>query len=514
MKTIHRFPKIISVLLIFSIFSSASAEGLSIDPIKLINKISNRLFEIGISTARSFAEISYEDVRYDPNLETFFISGLKIIPFSLEVLDGCEIDVGALNVSGTRNENLSSEQFSIGVSDLKINQFCFPLETRAMLSLSGISNINIPFLKIDVGHEYKSAATTFALYGELQDSVSFTMGANLSYFSVANNSDLTFVAKLQALHVRFENNGLWENISKQLPKQFVQSGIAGTSVSLFLVQELKNILTPDLLNTISEQVAQAVDDFIEEPKSITISTQITSADGIHLDYEIFQNPISTYIKLNPVISVNKVKQLKQVSKSDLAEILNGNFSRFETKKLFELGISFNSGIGVIKNSNLSRKIFEYLASDGHEKANEKLIELYLSEDRFSDAYVVAQKMGSQGNKSAPTYLNAIEKQLSLSEIIQLQQKTINFEETKNKAKPQFYLLARGYLTGNSSTKSCESAYFWALIAQSNGDVRANYVIEKVEALKNKLPEIEASMWSNRLKEVQDEASDYWMKRIN
>ena len=184
MKTIHRFPKIISVLLIFSIFSSASAEGLSIDPIKLINKISNRLFEIGISTARSFAEISYEDVRYDPNLETFFISGLKIIPFSLEVLDGCEIDVGALNVSGTRNENLSSEQFSIGVSDLKINQFCFPLETRAMLSLSGISNINIPFLKIDVGHEYKSAATTFALYGELQDSVSFTMGANLSYFSV------------------------------------------------------------------------------------------------------------------------------------------------------------------------------------------------------------------------------------------------------------------------------------------------------------------------------------------
>ena len=269
-----------------------------------------------------------------------------------------------------------------------------------------------------------------------------------------------------------------------------------------------------MLNTISEQVAQAVDDFIEEPKSITISTQITSADGIHLDYEIFQNPISTYIKLNPVISVNKVKQLKQVSKSDLAEILNGNFSRFETKKLFELGISFNSGIGVIKNSNLSRKIFEYLASDGHEKANEKLIELYLSEDRFSDAYVVAQKMGSQGNKSAPTYLNAIEKQLSLSEIIQLQQKTINFEETKNKAKPQFYLLARGYLTGNSSTKSYESAYFWALIAQSNGDVRANYVIEKVEALKNKLPEIEASMWSNRLKEVQDEASDYWMKRIN
>ena len=75
MKTIHRFPKIISVLLIFSIFSSASAEGLSIDPIKLINKISNRLFEIGISTARSFAEISYEDVRYDPNLETFFIDG-------------------------------------------------------------------------------------------------------------------------------------------------------------------------------------------------------------------------------------------------------------------------------------------------------------------------------------------------------------------------------------------------------------------------------------------------------
>ena len=134
MKIIYRFSKIISVLLILSVSTSASAEGLSIDPIKIINKISNRLFEIGVSTARSFAEVSYEDVRYDPNLETFFVSGLKIIPFSLEALDGCEIDMGALNISGTRNENLSSEQFSIGVSDLEINQFCFPLETRAMLS--------------------------------------------------------------------------------------------------------------------------------------------------------------------------------------------------------------------------------------------------------------------------------------------------------------------------------------------------------------------------------------------
>ena len=513
MKIIHRFSKIISVL-ILSFSTSASAEGLSIDPIKIINKISNRLFEIGVSTARSFAEISYEDVRYDPNLETFFVSGLKIIPFSLEALDGCEIDMGALNISGTRNENLSSEQFSIGVSDLEINQFCFPLETRAMLSLSGISNINIPFLKIDIGHEYKSAATTFALYGELQDSVSFTMGADLGYFSVATNSDLTFVAKLQALHVRFENNGLWENISKQLPKQFVQSGIAGTGVSLFLAQELKNILNQNLVDKISGQVAQAVDDFIEEPKSITISTQISSADGVNLDYEIFQNPNLTYIRLNPVISVNNAKQSKHVSKSDLDKILNGNLSGFETKKLFELGISFNSGIGTIKNSNLSRKIFEYLASNGHEKANEMLIDLYLSEGSFSDAYIVAQKMGSQGNKNAPTYLNTIEKQLSLSEIIQLQQETTNFKETKNKDEPQFYSLARGYLTGNSSPKSYESAYFWALIAKSNGDVRANYIIEKVEALKNKLPEIEANIWSNRLKEVQDEAGGYWMKRIN
>jgi len=269
-----------------------------------------------------------------------------------------------------------------------------------------------------------------------------------------------------------------------------------------------------LVDKISGQVAQAVDDFIEEPKSITISTQISSADGVNLDYEIFQNPNLTYIRLNPVISVNNAKQSKHVSKSDLDKILNGNLSGFETKKLFELGISFNSGIGTIKNSNLSRKIFEYLASNGHEKANEMLIDLYLSEGSFSDAYIVAQKMGSQGNKNAPTYLNTIEKQLSLSEIIQLQQETTNFKETKNKDEPQFYSLARGYLTGNSSPKSYESAYFWALIAKSNGDVRANYIIEKVEALKNKLPEIEANIWSNRLKEVQDEAGGYWMKRIN
>ena len=68
------FRKLILIFIIVNINTAVAAEAYPQFAVNLINKMSNRFFEIAISSARAFAKITYKDVRFDNSLDTFFIS--------------------------------------------------------------------------------------------------------------------------------------------------------------------------------------------------------------------------------------------------------------------------------------------------------------------------------------------------------------------------------------------------------------------------------------------------------
>ena len=57
------------------------AQGFSQTALQLPDTISSGIFEIGISSARVFAQDTYDDVSLDTHLDTLFVLGLKIVPF-------------------------------------------------------------------------------------------------------------------------------------------------------------------------------------------------------------------------------------------------------------------------------------------------------------------------------------------------------------------------------------------------------------------------------------------------
>ena len=57
--------KIFSTIIITFLSSIASANISSFIPTNLIDNLSNKTFEIGISVARLFTEITYKDLRFE-----------------------------------------------------------------------------------------------------------------------------------------------------------------------------------------------------------------------------------------------------------------------------------------------------------------------------------------------------------------------------------------------------------------------------------------------------------------
>ena len=510
--------KIYITIMITFFSSTVSANISSLIPSNLIDNLSNRTFEIGISIARLFSEITYKDLRFDTNLDTIFISDLKFAPFAMNLPKGCKFNVGTLSITSSNSSNSSEDNFSIGMSNVNISKLCLDLQTRKMFAMAGVSDLKIPYLKFNIGHNYKTANSTIAIYGKSEDLASFTLAAEFSYLSATtltheysnntNKNNFPFVGKLKSAYLSIENNGLWENISTQMPKQFVKSGIAGPTVAVLLSEKLNNILGENTTEELTNQVSNSIDEFIENPKNIILKTQIKNIDGVYLSSELFRNTEVLFKMLNPKIVINKNNSDYSISKADLNSIIKKDFSMFEIKKLIEIASALNTGNGATKNQELAKNIYEFIATDNYEIIHEELINIYLSQNKYADAYILAQKVAISEKNNLSALLNIIEKNLTLSEIINLQSQSVgpNTYEINSKYNP--YNLARRYLAGDRKQKSFENAYFWSLIAKAKGDTRADFIIEKIESFEEKLKDPTA--WIERINRIQSDALEYWI----
>ena len=252
------------------------------------------------------------------------------------------------------------------MSNVNVSKLCLGLQTRKMFAMAGVSNLKIPYLKFDIGHNYKTANSTISIYGKSEDIASFTIAADFSYLSATTlaygnydntyNNNLPFFGKLKSVYLYIENNGLWENISTQMPKQFVKSGIAGPTIAVLLSEKLNTILTEDTTEELTNQVSSAIDEFIENPKSIILKTQIENLDGVYLNSELFRNTESLVKTLNPKIVINKNNSDYSISTAELNLITEKKFSIFETNRLIEIASALNTGNGTTK-TNFLLKVF-------------------------------------------------------------------------------------------------------------------------------------------------------------
>ncbi len=501
------------VLLSF-LFGVKTANGsiLDFDFNRAVDRFANDVFKYGISSARLFSEITYEDVRYDPNLETFFISALSLRPYGITPRDNCQVFIGSINIFGDQNHYSLIDKFSIGIGNVEVNEFCVPEDLRSSMKMFGLQSLNIPQLDVEVEHNYQSAATKIKIFGGVDKLANVNVVAEMDYFSVTADEDFPITAKLSAVELNFYNTGFWEKAEKQLPPSFVNPDFLSLTIDEMVLPTVTSILGKQMADEFVAQINNAVFAFLQNPSGLRLKTEIPNGFPVNIDEEFFDDPILAYDKLRPIITTTQDAS-SPIAMSDVyALIAAENFENFELPEVVEIAKALETGLGIPKNENLAVQLYEKIVSQGHNSFYKNLVNLKVKKSEFSDAYLDALSWGQTGDKLAPSYLNKIEKNIDLGEIIQLQATFSRQNEEEIHIDNAPFDKAMAYLNGDGVQKSYEKAYYWSIFALATGDQRASFVVDRLEGLSEKLEDKERSEWNLLIQNARSDAARDWLNK--
>ena len=485
------------------------------DSSKFINLLSNRLVETAVSAARSVAQVSYDNVTYDRHTDRFYLSNLYVVPFGLDLPDGCEVSVGGLGVTGKRADYAATDMFELVLDDVFVSTLCLPFEMRAGLSMAGLSDLVIPSVQLQFSHHYPSAATDVAVSTAVAGAAAVTLTAKMDYVSVINDMDFPLYAELNAAQITIENLGAWDSLSMQLPKEFKTPGIAGQSIAGLLTPELTEILGQQQGLDAAAQIRTAVDEFLQNPRKITLKTNIDPRVPLRLDPTLGDDFRSVWTRLNPTLRAQSGERVTPEFAANISAVNRGQYGEIEPSELYDIGLALQSGQRLPRNQGLARAIFEYLLAADMTQVAENLTDIAIDQVDFTAAYDYAQIMARTGHPRARAVLNKLETYMSLPEILvhHTFAPTTTYAQVK-RAGGSLYELANQSLMGIGTERSYQTAYYWGVLALADGDQRAKMIIDRIESFGEKLPDSQRADWRRTITTVQSQGWTDWSNGQN
>ncbi len=497
---------------IMSPFASITAEPL-IDTSKLINQVSNRVFEVAVSAARTQAEIEYDSITFNETLGTVSINDLVIEPLPHQGMSGCSLSIGHIAFSSSTPGHVSKDTVEFGLDDLRLAPTCLPFEARGMLAMAGVSTMVVPNAKVEISYNYPSGTGVLSAHGELADALGFSLHLKFPYFSIID-AYTPLHARLSEAELSVFNKGIWEDVSIQLPPQVTEPGYAGDFVAE-IVGDGMFYGQPDAeAQKFLRQISVAWEDFLQAPTQITIRSNITNADGILLAPELLEDPVELINYLSPKLYAGETTQSVRMPAQDIKSIIYGNFSNYSDEMLLHIGEGFLSGKGYPRNEAIALKILNYLALQGTSGISHKLARHYLEQQNYALAYEFALKDSASGSTQSVNILNVAEPFLDLSDVLTMQgDGMIDFAKAVTDVEPaEYYHYAVASMNGKGMRKSYLAAYFWAILAQANGDRRTASMMTKIEALGADKNLANTLDWNAQLAQAQADALMVWMDR--
>ena len=497
---------------IMSPLASLTAEPL-IDPSKLINQLSNRVFEVAVSAARTQAEIEYDSITFNETLSTVSINDLVVEPLPHQGMSGCSLAIGHIAFSSSTASHVTRDTVEFGLDDLRLAPTCLPFEARGMLAMAGVSTMVVPSAKVEISYDYPSGGATLSVHGELADALGFTLHLSFPYFSIIDGYT-PLHARLDEAELTVFNKGIWDSASIQLPAQFTQPGYAGDYVAEMVGSGMFYGQPDAQSQKFLGQISTAWEDFLQSPTQITLRSNITTADGILLDPDVLEDPAKLINYLSPNIYAGEIRRSQLMPAQDIKSIIYGNFSNYSDEMLMHVGEGFLTGKGYPRNEAIGLKILNYLAIQGANGISHTLAQHYLEKQNYTLAYEFALQDSATGSAQSVNILNVAEPYLDLSDVLAMQgDGMIDFNKAVAAVEPaDYYRYAVASMNGKGMRKSYLAAYFWAILAQANGDRRTASIMTKIEALGTDKDLADTIDWNGQLAQAQADALMVWMDR--
>ena len=474
-----------------------------------------------ILTARSFVDLTYDQLTIEPGTNNMVISGLKVYPVLDWDKDGkCEIAVERIVTGDVYSFETSST--SIEVSGVTVPGACFEQDVAGMMASFGYEQIVVDQASIEVSYTLPSSSAEVIIQAAVKDAMDISLSGEFSYlwFNIPmdGRGDPYPVAQLKSAEVAIENKGLWEKLEPMVGAQMGDVNQVPAMIQMGLAQMLAEGGTRELSaveTAFVENLAAEVGRFLSEKNRLVVTA--APDGGVWLDENAFDKPQNLISALRPVVSGVPAAYRRIVAPTDLTAALTGSPDEATAMRV---GEALVTGIGAPRSVSDGAKLLTPLAQAGNGKAAALLAQAFSESGDAATGYEMALIALAAGEMSALGVADKLEAKMKLADVLAAQERILQSwndpngfgaaMETagKNGDVGAIRKAANALSVGSNTPRSYAAAYLMATIAAAGGDRGADSLRDRLNRRFG-----DDAAWRETVAKTEAEAVSIWTSGV-
>lgn len=456
----------------------------STDAQNLLTFIQRVMSHYAILTARSFVDLTYEQLTIEPGTNHLIVSGLKIYPILDWDQEGkCEISIDRA-VAG---DVYSFETISTGweLSGVTVPNACLDPEVGGMLGSFGYEQIVVDTASIEMSYTLPDSSAEMVIQAAIADALDVSINARFDYLwfnlPIDGYGDPQPIIQLGSAEVAIENRGLYERLEPMVAAQMGDVNAIPQMIQMGLSQMLSEggSRTPSEVETaFVANLSAEVGRFLTEKNRLVVTA--APEGGVWLDESAFDSPQNLISALRPEVSGIPSAYRKIIPPAEMSAALAAGATPDEATAL-KIGEALVTGVGAPRSVGDAARLLEPLAANWNGRAAALLAQAHASTGNHEQAYESALIALAAGDLSVLGIADEAEAKLPLQSVLDMQEKVGDDwpggEEFKSSFEAaisagdiaQIRKHANATSVGRGLPRSYKASYMLATLAAAGGD---------------------------------------------
>jgi len=448
-----------------------------------------------ILVARSFVDLTYDQLTVEPGTNHMVISGLKVYPILDWDQDGnCEITIDRV-VMGDRYSFETVGRAS-EVSGVMVPTACLDPQMGSMMGSFGYDGLTLDSATIDIEYNLPDSSAELSVNASVADAADISISAQFDYlwFNLPFDGygDPIPVAQLGEAEVTIENKGVWERLEPMVTQQMGDLNAIPQMAQMVIGQALTDGGTrqpSESENAFVQNLSAELARFLNEKNRIVVTA--APEGGVWLDESILDSPQNLIAALQPSVSATPAAFRNIIPPADMAAALADGANPDDATRL-AIGRALITGVGAPRSLEDGARLLEPLARGWNGEAASLLAEAAADFGEDTLGYEMALIALAAGDMSALGTADELEGRLDIAQILALQDQVgsnwpgeADFQAAFGQAVAagdigKIRKDANATVVGRGLPRSFEAAYTLATLAAAGGDRSAANLRDRMD----------------------------------
>jgi TPR repeat protein len=458
--------------------------------------------QLAIMGARSFMDVTYDDILLDEKSGDFSLRGLEITLPDAAGVPGCTVTVAALTVVSMKRPDALS--FASEADGIDVSPACAAQQAPMILAMLGQDAFKADHYSATTIYNLKDSSLDHAMIFETAAAGSVSANARLEglHLQLDEYGDPMPRGEITSLELTVQNTDALRELMPVLglpgdPTAMV-GGLLGDALSADGISDEEQAL----IDSAQSQIGRV----LKDGGGLTLRSG-PGASVSFAELEDTSGPEDLVPLLNPIFTAALPGADNLIPSTLLASALKTD-SDLGAAERMRVAEALATGNGAPRSMAKAMEIYRVLADDGDATAMLRYAELLA--DNLGDnntAYTYALRAGAAGAGEARSVLDRIERSLALTEVLGIQTDTAGEMPAPTADIASLRDAARGYANGSGTARHYGQAMLFATLAAAGGDRSSALLLERLSS--RFAGDEQAERWTALQAEQSEKALQLW-----